>query len=82
MNIYSEKLNEASRIVGGFEKLGRVCGLTGKAVKKWAIAGRPPRTEYTGETQYAELISKAVDGEISVDQLRPSLSKPSPIGQE
>lgn len=82
MNIYSEKLNEASRIVGGFEKLGRVCGLTGKAVKKWAVAGRPPRTEYTGETQYAEKISGAVGGKITVDQLRPAFSKPSPIHTE
>lgn len=62
--------------MGGWEKLGRVCNLTGKAVKKWSIAGRPPRTEYTGETNYAELISKAVEavgGEIPESALRPDV---------
>lgn len=40
---------------------------------KWAIAGKPPRTEYTGETHYAEIISMAVHGAVSRDDLLPIL---------
>lgn len=73
MNTYSEKLLEAKVILGSFAKVGKLCNVSGKAVMKWAIAGRPPRTEYTGETNYAELISIATCGKVSKADLIPIL---------
>lgn len=73
MNTYSEKLLEAKGILGSFAKVGKLCNVSGKAVMKWATAGRPPRTEYTGETNYAELISAATGGKISKIDLIPIL---------
>lgn len=52
-------LYEAIEILGGYEATGRVCGVSGKAVRKWALRGRLPRTEATGETHYAQLMAKA-----------------------
>ncbi len=78
MNIYSEKLLEAKDILGSHAKIGKLCGVSGKAVMKWAIAGRPPRTEYSGETNYAELISAAVGGKVTKDDLLPVL-KPAEV---
>lgn len=59
---------EAVKILGGCEATGRICGVTGKAVQKWLKAGRLPRTEATGETNYAELMASA-DKRISKDRL-------------
>lgn len=73
MNTYSEKLNEAKNILGSFSAVGKLCGVSGNAVMKWIAAGKPPRTEYTGETNYAELISAAVDGKVSKDDLLPNI---------
>lgn len=71
MNTYTEKLIEAKNILGSFAKVGKLCNVSGKAVMKWASAGKPPRTEYSGETNYAEIISAAVHGKVSKDDLLP-----------
>jgi len=81
MNTYQEKLLEAKTILGSYAKLAKVCGLSGKAVMKWVIAGKPPRTEYTGETNYAELISESVNGLVSKDDLIPSVDRVSTVDQ-
>ncbi len=52
-------VKDAVTVVGGCEAAGRICGISGKAVSKWVKAGRLPRTEATGETNYAELLSIA-----------------------
>lgn len=52
-------LREAKTFLKTFEEMGRICGVTGKAASKWVEAGRLPRTEATGETNYAELLSLA-----------------------
>jgi len=74
MSTYQEKLLEAKRLLGSYKKLGLVCGVSGNAVMKWCDNNQPPRTEYTGETNYAELISKAVNGRVSKDDLIPKIS--------
>lgn len=51
---------QVKNLLGSFDKMGAVVGVTGKAVMKWAKLGRLPRTEATGETQYAELLADEV----------------------
>jgi DNA-binding transcriptional regulator YiaG len=57
----------------GLQPLAKLCGVTYQAVRKWEAAGRLPRTEWTGETDYASKISaacadKGVD--VSVESLK------------
>ena len=40
-----------------------------QAVRKWAAAGRLPRTDYTGETTYASAIERATGGAITEVEL-------------
>jgi len=47
-----------------------VCGLTPKAVYKWLERGSLPRTEFTGETDYAGKIAKASGGKYSAAEIR------------
>lgn len=42
--------------IGGVKKAADLCGITPRAVYKWIKAERLPRTDYTGETNYAELL--------------------------
>ena len=53
------------KVVGASE----VCGVSVRAVYKWINAGRLPRTDYTGETDYANRLSKASSGEFSPEQI-------------
>ena len=41
----------------GLQPLAATCGVTYQALRKWEKNGRLPRTEYSGETQYAALIA-------------------------
>lgn len=62
-------LKQAITDAGGAEKVAKVCGVSARAVYKWAAAGSLPRTEYTGETQYAEKIAAAAGGAFSSQEL-------------
>jgi hypothetical protein len=42
----------------GLSNLARELSVTHQAVRKWQIAGRMPRTEWTGETKYCETIER------------------------
>jgi hypothetical protein len=48
----------------GRSVLARAVGLTPPAIKKWEIAGKMPRTEWTGETNYSGVIEKLTAGAI------------------
>ena len=37
----------------------KVCGRSYQALNKWRLAACLPRTDYTGETRYAELLAAA-----------------------
>lgn len=44
---------------------GRACGVTPAVIGRWIRQQHLPRTEYTGETNYAEALSKATGGRYS-----------------
>ena len=45
--------------------LAKHMGLSYQAVQKWQKAGRMPRTEWTGETQYSEQIEVVTGGQVT-----------------
>lgn len=53
----------------GLSALAKQCGVTHQAVRKWHRKRRMPRTEWTGETQYAEAIERAMAGRVTRDML-------------
>jgi len=54
----------------GLGKLAAACGVSYQALRKWEKAGRLPRTDWTGETDYAEAIEQATASTISRACLR------------
>jgi len=53
----------------GLKTLADECGVSYQAVRKWEKAGRLPRTEWTGETRYAETIERLTGSRISKARL-------------
>lgn len=49
----------AFEAVGGIGAAARVCGRSYQALNKWRLAASLPRTDYTGETNYAERLAVA-----------------------
>lgn len=73
MDGYKKAIESARKILGSYASIGRACGgLSGEAVRRWSVNGCPPRTEYTGETDYASAISRATRGAIKREALRPA----------
>ncbi|MCY1300745.1 hypothetical protein D9M69_581230 [compost metagenome] len=61
-------LKKAISDAGGVAAVAGVCGLSQRAVYKWLAADALPRTEYTGETDYARrLAASAADRGVMVD---------------
>jgi len=56
-------------VPGRVHGAAKVCGVSVRAVYKWLVTGRLPRTDYTGETQYASQLSAAVHGRFSASQI-------------
>lgn len=65
----SSPLQQAIALVG-LAPLAKALGVTYQAVGKWEAAGRLPRTEWTGETQYAETIEALTQGAVSREALK------------
>lgn len=61
-------LSKAIEIVG-ICKLAKACGVRHQAIYKWLSNGRLPRTDWTGETDYASRIEEATKGAVTRDQL-------------
>lgn len=54
---YSSPIAFAFEAVGGIGTAAKVCNRSYQALNKWRQAGCLPRTDYTGETKYAELLA-------------------------
>ena len=54
----------------GAAKVADLCGISVRAVYKWRASNSLPRTEYTGETRYSEILSKALENVISAEEIR------------
>jgi len=53
----------------GLQKLAAELGITYQAVRKWQTRGRMPRTEWTGETDYARRIERLTGGKVTAVEL-------------
>ena len=65
-------LKKSIDAAGGVPAVAMACGKTPRAVYKWLTAESLPRTEYTGETDYASRIAalaRARGQEFDVDWL-------------
>lgn len=51
----------AFEAVGGIGAAAKVCNRSYQALNKWRQAGCLPRTDYTGETKYAQLLADAAE---------------------
>jgi DNA-binding transcriptional regulator YdaS (Cro superfamily) len=69
-------IGQAAILLGGGTALAKTCGVSAPAVHKWLKQGRLPRTEWTGETDYASRIVEALGGRMTREQLleRPAAS--------
>jgi len=56
---YPNAIAYAFEAAGGLGAAARICGRSSQALNKWRLAGCLPRTDYTAETNYAELLANA-----------------------
>lgn len=56
-------------VLGGTSKVARMCGVAQPVAWRWKQQGHLPRTEWTGETNYAERIEIATNGLVTKAQL-------------
>lgn len=61
-------ITQAIKVVG-LTKLAKQCGVTYQSVRRWEQKARLPRSEWTGETDYATQIELATGGQITRSQL-------------
>lgn len=61
-------IQRAADLIGTY-KIAEACGVRGPSVYKWLEKGRLPRTEWSGETNYAEKIEIATDGQVKKIEL-------------
>lgn len=62
-------LRELFDQAGGIEASAKACGVSSRALYKWASRNSLPRTEYTGETRYAEALANLAR-DVTADEIR------------
>ena len=73
--MYDNPIEQVIKHFGGKTEVADIVGLSYMAINKWEKKGRFPRTDYTGETGYAQKLSDASNGFFSVDELLISYTK-------
>lgn len=53
------------QIDGGVNAIAQACEVTYQSVRKWERAGRLPRSEFVGETDYAKRIEALTSGTVT-----------------
>lgn len=66
-------LRELFEKAGGIDASAKACGISSRALYKWASRNSLPRTEYTGETNYSEALAGLVKG-VSAAEIRKTFS--------
>jgi|SRR5690554_64431 len=69
-------------IPGKIPAAAKVCGVSTRAVYKWTASGRLPRTDYTGETDYAERMADAAGGAFSAEWLKSATMRDAKKGSK
>ena len=64
----TQPLYRAIEIVG-LRAIAQTCCVRYQAVQQWRDRGCLPRTEYTGETNYAETIERLTEGQVTAEEL-------------
>lgn len=62
-------LKESIAKIGGVPKASAVCEVSPRAIYKWLAADSLPRTDYTGETNYAQRLADASNGGFTAEWL-------------
>lgn len=62
-------LSDAVALVGGPSSAAEACGRSTRAIYKWLSKGALPRTEYSGETNYAKCLADRAEGKFTADRL-------------
>jgi hypothetical protein len=65
----SENLLTQAIALAGLGRLAKELGVSYQAIRKWEKAGRLPRTEWTGETDYASVIERLTEGKVTREAL-------------
>jgi len=63
-------------LIVGLQQLAVACGVTHQAVRKWERNGCLPRTDWTGESNYASKIDAATAGAVTKKELLLMRRKP------
>lgn len=77
-----EKLPSLSEVIKtiGVQPISAACGCSPRAIYKWIEKGSLPRTDFTGETHYAEQIACASAGKYSAELIK-QISCPQKVNQ-
>ena len=70
LRVDSMNISEAIKAVGGPVVVGKACGLSTRAIYKWDKNCSLPRTEFTGETSYSEVIAGLPGSTFTAKELR------------
>lgn len=74
-------LKHAIELIGGPKKAAEIWKMSPRNVYKMLKRGHLPRTEYTGETEYAEALANASNGQFSAEWLLTE-AKPSRVSPD